>query len=733
MDSREMSKLLADGIERRFAERRAKRSENKATIEREGILKAAGVAAAVGRAAHMLPQEGSGLMRRRAGESQEANFEAILGIDDSDPVNFLGRGQVAARAVCRLVAGRKAGTGFLVAPGVLLTNNHVIASAEEARGTTAEFDYELDLDDQPRSPIQRFTLEPDRLFVTSSAENGLDFTLVAVAPQNRAGAELGGFGYIPLDPRIDKILIGEPAIIIQHPRGEQKRVCLFSAELVDKLEDYLHYVTDTDHGSSGSCVVNRSFQLVALHHASVPSGEQRRGHSTVVNEGIRVSSILAALETGRRVEGDYDAALDLLTRPDVVRDGRPQLGRSADRASPQHRGQRDPDSLETSLAAQPDDHFAERASKHHGYKPNFLRVAVPLPRVASALEDDVAVTADGESELKYTHYSVVHSISRRMPWVTAVNIDGGQSRQLARTDRDFEAADRWFLDPRLDAELQLTPDLFDRTDFDFGHLVRREDPVWGDSNTARMANDDTFYITNATPQHHDLNTKTWLRLENAVLEGAREGKLKVSVFTGPVLAPNDPVVLGVQVPTAFWKVVAWVERGELRSAGFMQSQSKLVSRLKVRPEAFDQLERVEEFQVPIRDIARATSLSFGPLLRADISGGRRRPIDEAVFRALPGDSTSSEDARPDRQGAANGYARSNGSSNGTRNGSGNGDTKPRTTTPADSLRRPQSDAADEVTRLTGLLREVYGVLSRYFTASRRDGTEPAQPRDSSLS
>jgi endonuclease G len=712
MDARGTTRLLTEGIQRRFAQRRDRRNELKIVIDRDGILKAAGVAAAVGRAAHMSPQEGSVLMRRRAGENQEANFEAIMGIDDSDPVNFLGRGQLAARAVCRLTAGRKVGTGFLVAPGVLLTNNHVISDRDEARDTTAEFDYELDLDDQPRSPIQRFALDPDSLFVTSDAAAGLDFTLVAVKPSNSSGGVLEGFGYIPLDPHIDKILIGEPAIIIQHPRGEQKRVCLFSAELVDKLDDYLHYMTDTDHGSSGSCVVNRSFQLVALHHASVPSGEQRRGHDWIVNEGIRVSSILNALETGARIEGDGDAALDLVTRPDVVRDGRVQPGRDTEalRRRSRRSGQRAGiAALETKLAAQPDDHFSERDPEHHGYKADFLGVALPLPQVAAALQDDVAVTVDGESELKYTHYSVVHSVSRRMPWFTAVNVDGRLSRSLGRTDRDFEAADKWFLDPRLEEAVQLTPDLFDRTDFDFGHMVRRQDPVWGDLNTSRMANDDTFYITNATPQHHDLNTKTWLRLEDAVLEGAREGKLKVSVLTGPVLAPDDPTVLGVQVPTAFWKIVAWVEQGRLRAAGFTQSQSKLVARLKVRPEAFDQLERVEEFQVPIRDIARATALDFGPLIRADISGGRRQRIDEAVFRALPcgkGSSSSSPSA----------------------NDKGNG--IPADGAPSAPQRRPVSVASDESARLVDMLREVYGVLSRFFSTSRHNGAEPSRSRES---
>ena len=68
---------------------------------------------------------------------------------------------------------------------------------------------------------------------------------------------------------------------------------------------------------------------------------------------------------------------------------------------------------------------------------------------------------------------------------------------------------------------------------------------------------------------------------------ARNAGAKVSVFTGPVLAPQDPTVLGVQVPTAFWKIVAYSAGGRLRAHGFMQWQIRLVRDIRVRPEALE--------------------------------------------------------------------------------------------------------------------------------------------------
>lgn len=631
------SKQLGESVRHRWDQRKNERREVHARIEEKGILGAAGLDAAIRRAAHMSVAEGKSLASKR-GEPRKS-FESIIGMDDSDGVNFMGRGQIAARSVCRiLVDGRPLGTGFLVAPGILLTNNHVIDSREAAARMTAEFDYELDLDDRPRVPVSHFALDPSRTFYTSDADQGLDFTFVAVARKSTEGVSIEQFGWLPMDDRIDKILVGEPAVIIQHPRGEPKRVCLFSAELVDKLDDYLHYTTDTDHGSSGSCVVNRSWQLVALHHASTESDSKKRGRPLTVNEGVRVSSILRKLQSASARDPKVAALLHAIVDPRVVGDGRP---RAAEKSKESLR------TLEkTSIRTLDADYFSGREAKHFGYKPGFLGsgFSVPLPQIPESLADDVASGTSGD-ELKYTHYSLKMSISRRLPIFSAVNIDGAQSKRLGRKDRDYEAADVWSYDPRIDAELQLGPEVYDKTDFDYGHMVRREDPVWGDDNIARMANDDSFFMTNCTPQHKDLNERTWASLENAILDAARKNQKKVSVLTGPVLTPHDPVVLDVQVPTAFWKIVAYVEKGKLVAHGFMEFQTRLVADLKIR-ESLPGVEKAAEYQVPIREIARLTALDFGPLLAADSAKLGRRLVNESLLGEIFGEGTSAPSPGP---------------------------------------------------------------------------------------
>src|SRR5690242_20179571 len=74
-------------------------------------------------------------------------LERIMQGNDLADISYLAQGLVAARSVCRVVirAGGNAvgyGTGFLVAPGVMLTNHHVLGTVDEVRESAAEFRFE---------------------------------------------------------------------------------------------------------------------------------------------------------------------------------------------------------------------------------------------------------------------------------------------------------------------------------------------------------------------------------------------------------------------------------------------------------------------------------------------------------------------------------------------------------------------------------------------------------------
>ena len=178
-------------------------------------------------------------------------------------------------------------------------------------------------------------------------------------------------------------------------------------------------------------------------------------------------------------------------------------------------------------------------------------------------------------ELTYPRFTVLLEPERRLAVVTAVNIDGSSLHDLPRTGE-------WELDARVPAAEQAGPAVYASNDLDRGHLVRRRDPGWGTTAEARRAMEATFVYPNAAPQASGFNQskELWLGLEDHVLEFADTTDERLSVFTAPVLAADDPPYRGIRIPRRFFKVAAWTTEdaraASLAAAGFVLDQSELI-------------------------------------------------------------------------------------------------------------------------------------------------------------
>lgn len=244
-------------------------------------------------------------------ETKIGLLERIIEENDLLSARFLHIGSSVARTVGRvLIRSRDRvvgyGTGFLVSPRLLMTNNHVLETSAVAGRSGIEFDFYQRQNGQT-GPTVLFELDPDTFYLT---DEKLDFTLVAVAQQSRDGQSLADRGWISLIPESGKALIGEPVNIIQHPNGLPQHVVIKNNKITDLVDDFLHYEADTEPGSSGSPVFNMQWELAALHHSGVPKrdaqgqillkdgtvwdgGRDTLDHiSWVANEGIRISSIV---------------------------------------------------------------------------------------------------------------------------------------------------------------------------------------------------------------------------------------------------------------------------------------------------------------------------------------------------------------------------------------------------------------------------------------------------------
>lgn len=619
-------------------------------------------------------------------------------------LDFIGlppseQARAAGRPVARIIENASPGlvpqgfgTGFLIAPDLLMTNWHVFPTRSDAVGRGANF-----LHEQGERGIAQgivFELEPERFFVS---DDTLDFAIVAVAPLAVTGETLSDLGQITLIEARPKILKGHPVNIIQHPEGGPKQYAVAQNRLIDILEEtgFLHYETDTLEGSSGSPAFSELWELVALHHASIP---QMRGADViardgsvwnetmgddavrwVANEGVRISAIVAKLAAMQLANPSEQEIVRRLAASsiDPVAEGIALVG-----AAPQARERipgvasppttiavspgmsnvqmtftgpvtinigsaADPTAVEAAspprtIAVEKSIRFDPDYDAREGYDPAFLdpmgNLRVPTPTVAAGRVGELAKGDDGAPlVLKYHHFELVMNRTRRLQMWSAANIDYAPSRKT-KGDRKSWGDDRWIPDPRLKAVDQIFDADFYKPagNIDRGHIVRREDNEWGDSELEiEFANSDTFHWTNCTPQHEAFNQSDparndptyrgikgiWGSLENHIQRSRKDGDTRACLLAGPILAADDPEAdFGrgpIKYPLRFFKVVCVAEGAVgakvLKVYAFILNQKDVVDRFGI--ERFEP-GRFSRYQVALKDVETAAGVLFDASLHA---------------------------------------------------------------------------------------------------------------------
>ncbi|PTT68408.1 DNA/RNA non-specific endonuclease [Arthrobacter sp. HMWF013] len=547
----------------------------------------------------------------------------------------------AARAVGRIEVEGHAlawlGTGWLVRPDVVVTNRHVAAEFGRSDGTSfvfkqgmggSQMDASIDFLEEIGSTKERtFRLNrilhiedsdgPDVAFVqvTATREHALTAP-IGLAAHSEDNEMVAVIGYPARDSRIpDQQLMDE----IFGNVYDKKR--LAPGQLTGSDSTSVRHDCSTLGGNSGSVVLSlKTGEAVGLHFA----GRFLRSNFAV--PGTLVRERLEKVLSGRTRTGPVHHTVP--DRPAPMNPQAPAAPRSqtgfsfvvplrvtVEVGNPYAEGEdqrpRVTDGSSTPVDTE-DEVFTEAVPADYrdrlGYEETFLGTAVPMPSVTTRRDDVLNFAVDGNTDdvLRYEHFAVMMSRSRRLCLFSAVNIDGLQSISMPRVG--------WRTDPRIPLGAQIRKECYGaEPKFSRGHMTRREDPVWGPGDGASKANADSMHVTNAVPQMQPFNGGVWLELENYALQNARKDDMRISVFTGPFLTDGDPVRFGVQIPTEFWKVIAFIhdETGQLCATGYTMSQQDFL-----REEEFV-FGKHKTSQRSIASIEQRTGLSFGPLAALD--------------------------------------------------------------------------------------------------------------------
>lgn len=136
---------------------------------------------------------------------------------------------------------------------------------------------------------------------------------------------------------------------------------------------------------------------------------------------------------------------------------------------------------------------------------------------------------------------------------------------------------------------QATDDDYRGSGWDRGHLAPAADMKW-----SKEAMDESFYLSNVSPQNRNLNRGVWKKLEELCRDKA-ELYGRVVIVTGPVFYNNHPKTIGkkrVAVPDAFFKVLLSDYNGTYRTIGFLMENKAGKKGLKEYAKSVDEIEEI---------------------------------------------------------------------------------------------------------------------------------------------
>ena len=228
----------------------------------------------------------------------------------------------------------------------------------------------------------------------------------------------------------------------------------------------------------------------------------------------------------------------------------------------------------------------------------------------ASVSEEMAIPAYTSSDIvvQHTGYTLCYSEEHEQPyWVayllTADEVFSGEE------DRN----DNFREDPSIPTGSATLAD-YKGSGYDRGHLCPAADQSW-----SAKAMDDSFYLSNMSPQTHAFNAGIWLNLESAVRTFATQNQ-EICVVTGPVLTDGPYKTIGankVSVPERFYKVILDYYGSEKKAIGFVLYQDSKGS--------------LKNFAVSVDDVEKLTGIDFFPNLPDDEESALESSFDVSLW------------------------------------------------------------------------------------------------------
>jgi endonuclease G, mitochondrial len=187
-------------------------------------------------------------------------------------------------------------------------------------------------------------------------------------------------------------------------------------------------------------------------------------------------------------------------------------------------------------------------------------------------------TADKEQIINHTGFSLsFNNKYKQANWV-AYELKKDELNGLFKRKNNFKK------DPKLSG-ITASPNDYKGTKYDRGHLAPAADMAW-----SRLAMDESFYMSNISPQFYSFNRGAWKKLEKQVRDWA-ETYQSLFIVSGGILEKSlKKIGSGVSVPNKYFKVILHYNDNGMKAVGFLMPNEKLTKPIKYYATTIDYIE-----------------------------------------------------------------------------------------------------------------------------------------------